>query len=50
MPLTTLFDKFIDFPKLTEQTKTNPVDLIFPASLSGVGTKLFIGQRDTHVS
>ena len=37
IPLITLYDEYIDRPKLTEQK--NPVEYIVPAPSRGVGTK-----------
>ena len=39
MPLTFLYDEYIDRPKLTEQK--NPFEYIVPAPTSGVGTMKF---------
>ena len=36
IPLTILYDEYIDRPKLTEQK--NPMEYIVPSTTSGVGT------------
>ena len=41
MPLTFLYDEYIDRPKFTEQKKKNPFEYIVPSPTSGVGTKIF---------
>ena len=38
IPLTFLYDEYIDRPKFTEQKK-NPFEYIVPSPTSGVGTK-----------
>ena len=36
--VSTLYDEYIDRPKLTEQKKTNPFEYIVPPPSRGVGT------------
>ena len=36
--VSTLYDEYIDRPKLTEQKKKNPVEYIVPPPSRGVGT------------
>ena len=38
IPLTFLYDEYIDRPKFTEQKKKNPFEYIVPSPTSGVGT------------
>ena len=38
IPLTYLYDEYIDRPKFTEQKKKNPFEYIVPSPTSGVGT------------
>ena len=40
IPLTFLYDEYIDRPKFTEQKKKNPFEYIVPSPSSGVGTKI----------
>ena len=42
IPLTFLYDEYIDRPKFTEQKKKNPFEYIVPSPTSGVGTKIKI--------
>ena len=44
IPLTFLYDEYIDRPKLAEQRK-NPFEYIVPPTTSGVGTIRSIGVR-----
>ena len=38
IPLTFLYDEYIDRPKFTEQKKKKPFEYIVPSPTSGVGT------------
>ena len=50
IPLTFLYDEYIDRPKFTEQKK-NPFEYIVPSPTSGVGTisvRTFLAQGSCH--
>ena len=48
IPLTTLYDHYIDRPKLSEQK--NPFEYIVPPPLKGVGTKSQISETKKRLS
>ena len=50
IPLTFLYDEYIDRPKFTEQKKKNPFEYIVPSPTSGVGTISSLDYRHQVVN
>ena len=50
IPVSTLYDEYIDWRKLTEQKKRNPFEYIVPPPSRGVGTKFHSRQLINYCS